>query len=168
MSDQYVGEIRAMGFNFAPQGWALCNGQLLPITQNTALFSLIGTFYGGNGTSNFALPNLQGMVAVGAGQGVGLSPYDVGQTGGEAAHTLSTGEMAAHDHTIGVSSAAATSTTASSATAVGVAASNAFGPVYNMTAMGGAIGGGASHDNEQPYLVVNFCIALQGIFPPRS
>ncbi|MFZ0008266.1 MAG: tail fiber protein [Steroidobacteraceae bacterium] len=168
MSDPYVGEIRAMGFNFSPQGWAMCNGQLLPISQNTALFSLIGTFYGGNGTSNFALPNLQGMVAVGAGQGVGLSPYEVGQTGGEAAHTLTTAEMAAHDHTIGVSSAAATSTTASSATAVGMAASNAFGPVYNMTAMGGAIGGGASHDNEQPYLVVNFCIALQGIFPPRS
>jgi microcystin-dependent protein len=97
-----------------------------------------------------------------------LSFYDLGQTGGEAAHTLTTAEMAAHDHTIGVSSATATSTAASSATAVGVAASNAFGPVYNMTAMGGAIGGGQSHNNEQPYLVVNFCIALQGIFPSRG
>src|SRR6478736_3565120 len=99
MSDQFLAEIRIFGFNFAPTGWALCNGQLLPISQNTALFSLLGTTYGGNGTSNFALPNLQDRMAVGAGQGPGLSNYTLGQTGGTNTATLSVATMPSHNHT---------------------------------------------------------------------
>jgi microcystin-dependent protein len=168
MTDQFVGEIRTFGFNFAPVGWAQCNGQLIPIQQNTALFALIGTFYGGDGRTNFALPNLQGSAAVGQGQGPGLTEYFPGEVNGEPTETLSVIQMPAHDHVIGVSSAAGTSTAASSATAVGVPPTNAFGPAYNMVAMGANAGGGNPHNNMQPYLVVNFCIALQGIFPARG
>src|ERR1700719_3043876 len=100
MSDQFVVEVRVFPFNFAPKGWAFCNGQILPISQNTALFSLLGTFYGGDGKSNFALPNLQGNMANGQGQGAGLSLYDIGQSGGLAAVTLLSTEMPSHSHTL--------------------------------------------------------------------
>lgn len=167
MSNPFVAEIRLFGFNFAPQGWALCNGQIMPISQNTALFALLGTTYGGDGRSTFALPNLQGQVVVGQGQGPGLSLYDLGQTGGEVSHTLLVAEMPAHDHVIGVSSTAGTLTTASGGTAIGAPPTPAYGPVYNMTPMAGNVGGSQPHNNLQPYLTLNFCIALQGVFPPR-
>ena len=170
MSDQYVAEIRIFPFNFAPTGWALCNGQILPISQNTALFSLLGTTYGGNGLSTFALPNLQGSVALHFGQGPGLSPYVLGQTGGEQAVTLLQSEMPAHSHSMSQS----------------VRPSDALNPaglalgtgnnVYVAPASLGqmapqampAAGGSLPHNNMMPYLTLNFCIALQGIFPPRS
>src|SRR5882724_8725891 len=110
MSDQFVGEIRIFGFNFAPNGWSLCNGQLLPISQNTALFSLLGTNYGGNGTSNFALPNLQGSAPLQQGQGPGLSLYDIGEVGGETSLTLLNSEVPLHSHVPGCLNGAGTST----------------------------------------------------------
>src|ERR1700692_881972 len=109
MADQFVGEIRAVGFNFPPSGWAFCDGQLMAISQNTALFSLLGTFYGGNGTSTFALPNLQGSVPVHVGQGPGLSPYVLGQTGGTPTVTLITSQLPAHTHVLSASTVNANS-----------------------------------------------------------
>ncbi len=175
MADSFVGEIRAFPFNFAPYGWAFCNGQLLPISQNTALFSLIGTFYGGNGTSNFALPNLQGCGALDYGNGAGLTERVIGETGGSTTVTLITTEIPAHTHSL------------KSATTTGNAANpsgNSFGsaqrgkpPGYAATtgtpaAMSSSAvaitGGGQAHNNMQPYLTLNFCIALQGIFPSRA
>jgi microcystin-dependent protein len=168
MTDQFVAEIRILPFNFPPTGWASCNGQVLPIAQNTALFSLLGTTYGGDGISNFALPNLQGQVVVGQGQGPGLSLYELGQQGGEMSHTLVTNEMPAHNHMLGVSSTAGSLTTASNATAIGAPPTPAFGTPYNMAPMAGQVGGSQAHNNMQPYLTLNFCIALQGIYPARS
>jgi microcystin-dependent protein len=171
MSEPFLGEIRLLPFTFAPAGWALCNGQLLPIAQNTALFSLLGTTYGGNGSTTFALPNLQGAAPMGFGQGPGLSPHDLGETGGSNTVTLLASEMPAHNHALGVSSAAGTSTTATQVppfAAIGVPPTNAFGPTYNMAPMGGLVGSGLPHENRQPYLALNFCIAMQGIFPARS
>ena len=178
MSDPFVAEIRIFPGNFAPTGWALCNGQLLPISQNTALFSLLGTTYGGDGKSNFALPNLQGRVALQAGQGPGLSHYDLGQAGGEAAHALSTAEMPSHAHQLQAVDAVATTTAANGGK---FAKTTSPSPPYhtptNLKSMGNgalgsgvlqAAGSGASHNNLQPYLVLNYIIALQGIFPPRS
>jgi len=184
MSDQFVGEIRVFPFTFAPQGWAVCSGQILPISQNTALFSLLGTQFGGNGTSNFALPNLQGNVPVGQGQLIGGSDYFVGETGGAQTVTLNSAAVPAHTHTLPVSAA----TTAKQATpspsnflgATGAGRSggvNAFvtpaqqtgAPVSMLpTAVGGGNGGGQAHNNMAPYLVFTYCIALQGIFPARS
>lgn len=174
MSDQFVGEIRVFGFNFAPKDWAFCNGQLLPIGQNTALFSLLGTFYGGDGRTTFALPNLQGSMAVDMGQGPGLSPRYLGETGGERAVTLTVGELPQHTHAV---LASPTSNEASPAGAVFGGAARGHSPAYaaagtgavNMSA--GAVaqtGGGQPHDNMSPYLALNFCIALQGVFPPRG
>lgn len=168
MADPFVAEIRMFPFDFAPTGWAQCDGQLLPIAQNTALFSLIGTFYGGNGTSNFALPNLQGCCAVAQGQGPGLSPYEVGQTGGEATHTLLLTEIPAHTHVLNVSNTAATLGSNDGTDAIGASATPAFGPAGNTVPMGATTGGSEPHNNLQPYLTINFCIALQGIFPSRS
>ncbi|HUA68938.1 MAG TPA: tail fiber protein [Candidatus Saccharimonadales bacterium] len=178
MSDQFVAEIRIVPFYFAPVGWAICNGQLLPISQNTALFSLLGTTYGGNGTSNFALPNLQGSVPLDFGQGAGLSSYVEGQIGGETTVTLTTGQMPAHTHSV-------------SASSIGGDVDSPIGNVFSTAHMGktptnmyaaatgsvpaamspqavAPIGGGQPHNNLQPYLVLNFVIALQGIFPARS
>jgi microcystin-dependent protein len=176
MSDQYVGEIRAVGYNFAPLGWALCNGQLLAISSNTALFSLIGTYYGGDGRSTFALPNLQGMCPLHAGQGPGLSYISLGESGGDAAVTLQTQQMAAHPHGIGVvDSAGGQNTPALAALAearVGRVASLQYGPGTTQVPMNPSMlavtGGNQAHNNMPPYLVVNFIIALQGIYPPRS
>lgn len=172
MSDQFVGEIRIFGCNFAPAGWALCNGQLLPISQNTALFSLLGTFYGGDGRSNFALPNLQGNVAINFGQGPGLSDYVIGEIGGEEDVTLLQTEIPQHNHAAQCNSSSTDSAAPGGEVwAPEVAGSNLYSP------SGGApmavsslpnVGGNQPHNNMQPYLVLNYCIALQGIFPPRS
>lgn len=164
MLDPFVGEISVTAFNFAPQGWALCNGQLLPINQNAALFSLLGTYYGGNGTTNFALPNLQGRVPLGAGNG--LSPYVVGQNGGEETVILQSSQIPAHNH--GVPAAGAQT----SDRAVGL--SPAAGGVYGIPSGGASMastlpaGNNQPHNNMQPYLTLNFIIALQGVFPSRS
>jgi len=177
MSDQFLGEIRIFGFNFAPTGWALCNGQLMPISQNTALFSLLGTTYGGNGTTNYALPNLQGSAALQPGQGAGLSLYDLGEMGGEAAVTLLTTQLPAHTHTPACFNGAGGATTPAgnilASAKVGKQSENRYSatpgssPPMSSQALPIA-GGGQPHNNLPPYLVLNFCIALQGIFPSRN
>ncbi|HEX4245429.1 MAG TPA: tail fiber protein [Acidimicrobiales bacterium] len=170
MTDQFVGEIRAVGFNFAPQGWAQCNGQLLPISQNTALFSLLGTFYGGNGTSNFALPNLQNSTPMDQGNGPGLSSRIIGETAGEAQVTLLPSEMPTHGHP-----AQAVTAPGNQVGPGGHVTAEIRGDLYAPTANGQmsasalqATGGGQPHNNLPPYLTLNFVIALVGIFPPRS
>jgi microcystin-dependent protein len=175
MADQFVGEIRIFAGNFAPTGWAMCNGQLLPISQNTALFSLLGTYYGGDGKSTFALPNLQGSAPVHRGQGPGLSDYFQGQTGGENNVTLLTTEIPAHNHqAMGI--AASGQTAPDPAVVWGTLAGRTPPPLYssltpNVTMSPTALGVSGSsfpHNNLQPALVLNFIIAQQGIFPPRS
>lgn len=171
MSDAFVAEIRILPCNFAPRGWAFCNGQLLPISQNTALFSLVGTNYGGDGRTTFGLPNLQGRSAVGVGQGPGLSLYDVGQSGGSDAVTLLTPEMPAHGHTLNATASATTGNPAGAALAPPAGGQLEYRMPGNIAPMAGdslVPVGGAPHNNLQPYLVLNFCIALQGIFPPRA
>lgn len=176
MSDPFVAEIRMFGGNFAPTGWALCNGQLLPLSQNTALFSLVGTYYGGDGKSTFALPNLQGSTPVGKGQGPGLSDYFLGQTGGSAAVTLSEAEMPAHTHNLRGNFNTADvndpgpqrSLARSNPGQIYVPAAPPV-PLTNLSPHTvSAYGGGQPHNNMQPYLTVTFMIALQGVFPPRS
>lgn len=166
----FVGEIMWVPYNFAPKNWAFCNGQLLSIAQNTALFSLLGTTYGGNGTTNFALPNAQGMVLINAGQGAGLSDYVQGQTGGEAAVTLTQAEIPVHTHAIGVSTNLADQT----APGGNVLAKTALGEGYSTSASttmaAGALsvqGGGLPHNNMMPYTTLNCIISLAGIFPQR-
>ncbi len=168
----YLGTILMVGFNFAPQGWALCNGQLLSIAQNTALFSLLGTTYGGNGTTNFALPDLQGRVPIHMGNGAGLSPYVIGQNGGTENVTLQVGQLPAHTHPF---APLCSTGTANEKTAVGHYSAPAAADIYassSNAAMGagmtGITGGGQPVPVIQPYLTVNFIIALQGLFPPRS
>ena len=180
MSTPFIGEIRLFGFNFAPRGWAFCQGQLLSIAQNTALFSLLGTTYGGNGQTTFGLPDLRGRVPVGQGQGPGLPTVTLGEQSGEVNHTLIATEMPAHNHTattqINASGSAGNSTNPSgnfpavSTTRDSVYA-NASGATMNasagQTTIGNA-GGSQPHNNMQPYLGLNFSIALQGIFPSRN
>ena len=180
MSDQFVAEIRAFPFNFAPLGWALCNGQLMSISQNTALFSLLGTNYGGDGRATFGLPNLQGRVAVDQGQGPGFSLYAVGEASGTSTVTLGAAQNGLHSHALVASTVVATA--ASPAGAVYArghfTTTTTGGPVQAYTAQApsapmnaaaiSTAGGGAAHNNMMPYLTLNFCIALTGIFPPRS
>jgi microcystin-dependent protein len=175
MADPFVAEIRIFPFNFAPKGWAFCDGQLLPLSQNTALFSLLGTTYGGNGKSNFALPNLQGNAPMHPGQGNGLSLHDLGETGGSETVSLLESEMPAHTHTLLANSGFNASNNDPTAGVFSKAASglNAYNPASQPLAMMGfqAIGPTGStfpHNNMQPFLTLNFCIALQGIFPPRG
>jgi microcystin-dependent protein len=164
VTEPFIGEIRVISFNFPPRGWAFCNSQLLQITQNQALFSILGTMYGGDGRTTFALPNLQGRVPLHQGSG-----YAVGQVGGEASHTLTQSEMPAHVHP---SSAASDVTTTSPANAVWGTSSR---PTYAASPDGlmnpatvSTTGGGQPHENFPPYLVLNFVIALVGIFPSRN
>lgn len=174
MSDPFIGEIRLFGFNFAPTGWAQCNGQLLAIAQNTALFSILGVTYGGDGRTTFALPNLQGNAALGAGQGPGLSYRTLGESGGVEAVTLLNSEMPAHSH----AAAASTNLGDQSSPANNVSATGAGGRGQNFYASGadsamssqaiGQVGGSQPHNNLPPYLALNFCICLQGVYPPRS
>jgi microcystin-dependent protein len=172
MSDPFVAEIRLFGFNYAPTGWALCNGQLLPISQNTALFSLLGTYYGGDGKSTFALPNLQGAAPMSQGQSPGTSQRVLGEMSGEQFVTLIQSEMPAHPHALNaVESLAAARQPPGVMFAQGEAMSDYHtgAPNTNMhPSMLTIVGGSLPHNNMQPYLTVNFCIALQGIYPPRG
>ena len=172
MADPFVSEIRIFGFTFPPKGWAQCNGQLLPIVQNVALFTLLGTTFGGDGKSSFALPDLRGRVPVNFGQGPGLSGYDEGDSDGTAAVTLTQAEMAAHTHSVSVSGQPATERDPagqSFAPGVGVSYWSSQGPQAGLDPRVLApVGGNLPHNNLQPYLVANFCIALQGIFPPHG
>ncbi len=173
MADPFVAEIRIFPFNFAPRGWSWCDGQLLPLSQNTALFSLLGTTYGGNGKSNFALPDLQGRAPMHPGQGPGLSLHDLGETGGSETVTLLESEIPAHSHALRASSDPADVQQPSPARSL---ARSAPGFAYftgspNATLAPEALapaGGDQPHNNMQPYLTFYFCIALQGVFPPRG
>jgi microcystin-dependent protein len=173
MADPFVAEIRIFPFNFAPKGWAFCNGQLLPLSQNTALFSLLGTTYGGDGKSNFALPDLQGRAPMHPGQGPGLSLHDLGETGGSGTVTLLESEIPAHSHTCRGSSdpgdlqgPSPARTIARSANGFAYVAGPANAPMAPEVLP--PAGGDQPHNNLQPYLTFNFCIALQGVFPPRG
>ncbi|KAB2933816.1 MAG: phage tail protein [Candidatus Contendobacter sp.] len=174
MADPFVAEIRIFPFNFAPKGWAWCDGQLMPLSQNTALFSLLGTTYGGNGKSNFALPDLQGRAPMFWGQGPGLSLHDIGETGGAETVTLLESEIPVHTHAMGahdidlgeLNAPASNRSLAKSANATAyTTASNLVGMSSSTLA---PAGGDQPHNNMQPYLTFYFCIALQGVFPPRT
>jgi microcystin-dependent protein len=175
MANPFVAEIRIFAGNFAPTGWATCDGQLMPISQNTALFSLLGTMYGGDGKSTFALPNLQGSTPLQQGQGPGLSQYFQGESGGEQTVTLLQTEMPAHNHTAVAASATGQADPTNNAWASGA---KGFGKTYSPVASGPTVqmspvalpltGNSAPHNNMMPYLGLTFIIALQGVFPPRS
>lgn len=169
--DPFVAEIRVFPFNFAPKGWAFCDGQILPLSQNTALFSLLGTTYGGDGKSNFALPNMQGNCSMHPGQGPGLSLHDLGETGGSDTVSLLESEIPSHNHALMATPSPAVQSTA----AGGSLARSAAGNLYD--ASGGKqlsdncitpAGGDQPHNNMMPYLTLNWCIALQGVYPPRT
>jgi microcystin-dependent protein len=171
MADPFVAEIRIFAFNFAPKGWAQCLGQLLPISQNTALFSLLGTTYGGDGKSTFALPDLQGSAALHPGQGPGLSLYDLGQQGGSETVTLLTSEMPLHNHNLMAqnfvgSDNVPTSNDLSRGSSVNAYAAPGALAQMNFQALT-PTGGSLPHNNMMPYLTLMFCIAMQGVFPPR-
>ncbi len=174
MADPFIAEIRIFPFNFAPKGWAWCDGQLLPLSQNTALFSLLGTTYGGNGKSNFALPDLQGRAPMHPGQGPGLSLHDLGETGGSDTVTLLESEIPAHNHTARpVAPPTANQDDASTnvllAQVTGANIYTAPGALQQLSDQTLApAGGDQPHNNLMPYLTFYFCIALQGVFPPRS
>ena len=176
MADPFVAEIRIFPFSLVPQGWALCNGQLMPIGQNNALFSLLGITYGGNGRTNFALPNLQDRFALAPGQGPGLSLRDLGEAGGSAAITLQPGQMPGHTHQLLATASATSASPVNTALSQAVLPPSTAVPVYRNSANRmpmapdavAVTGGGQPHNNRQPYLALNFCIALQGIYPTRG
>lgn len=173
--DPYVSQVQLFGFNFAPQGWAQCNGQLMPIQQNTALFSLLGTTYGGNGSTTYALPNLQGSAVCAQGQGPGLSQRSQGESFGSPSITLLSSEMPAHTHPLNVFGQRDDSKRHGSPSAGDALVSptapafttNNLPPTGPFSAMAVPVGGNQPHENRQPYLAMNFCIALVGIYPPR-
>jgi len=175
MSNPFVAEVRIFPFNFAPKGWAFCAGQLLPISQNTALFSLLGTTYGGDGKSTFALPDMQGNAPMQPGQGAGLSLRDLGEMSGVESITLLTSEIPVHTHTVrGHNGDQGDAQNPSPNTSLAQSANgNAYQTTTNANLVNLAFqvlppaGGGLPHNNMQPYLTLNFCIALQGVFPAR-
>jgi microcystin-dependent protein len=165
MAEPFLSEIRIMSFEFAPKGWALCNGQLLPINQNQALFSLLGTTFGGDGRVNFALPDLRGRTPIHVGSG-----HTLGERGGEQAHTLSIAEIPEHVHVMNATAAGATTNTPTSSLLLAKSTpANLYGSASNLVAMSPSAvtntGGSQAHLNMQPFLILSFCIALQGIFP---
>jgi len=170
MADPFVAEIRIFPFNFAPTGWARCDGQLLPLSQNTALFSLLGTTYGGDGKSTFALPDLQGRAPMHPGQGPGLSLHDLGEAGGSETVTLLQSEVPAHNHSLSMSVRPADNIHPGGL--VPGSGNQIFGAATSLTPMASQsfapTGSGLPHNNLQPYLTVQFNIALQGVFPPRT
>jgi microcystin-dependent protein len=168
MSNAFLGEIRAFPYNFAPRGWAFCNGQLLPISQNQALFSLLGTTYGGDGQITFALPDLRGRAAISSGQGPGLSNYILGEETGTESVTLTTNQLPAHTHPSAVSSDPGTSPSPAGKLPARGGAYGTTNPGAAAATQVGAAGGGQPHTNLPPTLTINYCIALQGIFPSRN
>jgi microcystin-dependent protein len=178
--DPFLGEIRPLPYTFAPRGWAFCQGQLLSIQQNAALFSILGTQYGGNGTTNFGLPNLQGRAPIGSGQGPGLSQYTQGDVVGAESVTLLTVSMPSHTHSVPAFASSASVTTPGPTTAQAEGHGGGRGGAFNINqytsqAPGttllpsvGPAGGNGPHNNMQPSLVINWCISLQGIFPARN
>jgi microcystin-dependent protein len=172
MADPFVAEIRIFPFSFAPKGWAWCDGQLLPISQNTALFSLLGTTYGGDGKSTFALPDIQGRAVMHPGQGPGLSLHDLGESGGTETVTLLDSEIPAHTHAANASQGDGLERTPVGqllGTGIGISQYQAPGALTSMSAQAVTpTGGSQPHNNMQPYLTMYFNIALQGVFPPRS
>jgi microcystin-dependent protein len=175
--DPFVAEIRIVPFNFAPKGWAFCDGQLMPLSQNTALFALLGTYYGGDGKSTFALPNLQGAVPLHAGQGQGLTERFLGEMGGSSFVTLLESEMPVHTHALNATTSPSTTTLPAANTSFGRSvggsfykgnAPTVFGPLTTMAPQTlTPAGGSLPHNNLQPYLTLNYIIALQGVFPAR-
>lgn len=168
--DPFVAEIRMFSFNFAPKGWAQCNGQLLPIAQNTALFALLGTTYGGDGKSTFALPDMRDNMPLHPGQGIDLSAYSLGQTGGTQTVGLTAAEMPPHAHQLQHHGLGAHATPGSSVTLGSSGSAQIYTTNTTSVTPGSGLeptGGGIKHNNRQPYLTVNFCIAMQGVFPPR-
>jgi microcystin-dependent protein len=174
MSEPFVGQVIAVGFNFAPAGWALCQGQLLPISENQALYTLIGTTFGGDGQQTFALPDLRGRAALGMGQGPGLGQYVIGQPGGAESVTLTGAQIGSHTHGL---SAAATATTSTPSSSVVLGTPAAATPIYatggtGATLTAGAVapnpGGGQPHENRQPSQTINYIISLFGIFPSQN
>lgn len=175
MADPFVAEIRIFPFNFAPKGWAFCDGQILPLSQNTALFSLLGTTYGGDGKSNFALPNMQGNVPMHPGQGPSLSLHDLGETSGSETVSLLESEIPSHSHNLMASTQPGEDPAPDSSEALARSVgANLYQTVTNTNIVNlsdNAItpaGGDQPHNNMQPYLTLSFCIALQGVYPPRS
>jgi microcystin-dependent protein len=173
MSEAFIGEVRMVGYNFAPVNWMLCNGAILPIAQNTALFSILGTTYGGDGKSTFALPNLTGQMPMHTGQGPGLSPRSLGEASGETSHALALTEMPSHTHALQGSSALPAFNAANGHVMAKV--SSATPPYHDPANLAPAAPGmlqpagtGQAHNNRQPYLALQFVICVQGIFPPRS
>ena len=175
MSNPFVAEIRIFPFNFPPKGWAFCNGQLMPISQNTALFSLLGTTYGGDGKSTFALPDLQGRAPMHPGEGQGLSQRFLGENGGEDTVTLLQTEMPSHTHSVFAAPAlvAGDSNVVAGNAFAKSSQGNAYAPLANNVQLSQSppavslVGGNLPHNNMQPYLTLNFCIAMQGVFPAR-
>ncbi len=171
MSEPFLGEIKVVSFNFPPKGWAFCNGQLLPINQNQALFSILGTTFGGNGQTTFALPNLQGRVPVHVGTGTFGNNIVLGESAGEAAHTLTVSEMPAHIHTVVASNQAPNAASLAGNTWASKSGNLPYAPTPNTTMSPAAIantGSSQGHPNLSPYLVLNFVILLSGIFPSRN
>jgi microcystin-dependent protein len=174
VADPFVAEIRIFPFNFAPTGWAICDGQLLPLSQNTALFSLLGTTYGGDGKSTFALPNMQGNAPMHPGQGPGLSLHDLGEAGGSQTVSLLESEIPAHSHGLMATTVTGTKSVPTDSSLARTSGATPYLPPAGAqtTAMSGnavtPAGGDQPHNNMQPYLTMNFCLALQGVFPPRS
>lgn len=175
--DPFVAEIRIFAGNFAPKGWAFCDGQILPLSQNTALFSLLGTTYGGDGKSNFALPDLQGRAPMFYGQGPGLSLHDIGETGGSETVTLLQTEIPSHSHQAKATTTAGTATNPTDGIWAVAGSRRAPTSLYSTTAAAGTTmsaqalaptGGSQPHNNMPPYLTMNFIIAMQGVFPPRG
>jgi len=167
MSEPFLAEIRMVGFNFAPRGWAFCDGQILPINQNQSLYSLLGTTYGGDGRTSFALPDLRGRTPMSVGD-----RFNQGQKGGEETHTVTNAEMPSHTHTAQASSLVTDTPLSAGKLLADTAPAELYASPENLTPMKSGtvanVGGGQSHNNMQPYLVVNFCIALQGLFPSRN
>lgn len=170
MSEPFLSELKCMSFGFAPKGWALCNGQLMPINQNQALFSLLGTTYGGDGMRTFGLPNLQGRTPIHMGSSTGGSNHTLGEMGGEQAHTLNISEIPTHIHFANAgSSVTSNAPTGNFVAGGGAAIFTGFANAVAMNpAMIGNVGGSQPHLNMQPFLVLNWCIALQGIFPSQT
>jgi microcystin-dependent protein len=170
MSEPFLAEIRIVGFNFAPRGWAFCDGQILPINQNQSLYSLLGTTYGGDGRTSFALPDLRGRTPIHVGSSNGTS-HTLGQKSGEETHTISVAELPQHSHVMQATTNTATSTSPGG-NVLATAGANVYRNLTNPTAIASGsvanVGIGQAHENMQPWLAVNFCIALQGLFPPRN